>query len=204
MPALVDFLKEAPAAFDRPKLLEGLGTTEEATVKSAGIVEEVHAPLAEYAKTTISADHIEENPALKKLENPLEGVSNDQVTHADVKLFVEAVVRPIPLLQKQTLKDLKLPKNLKKFMKFMKALSILIDTQADMVTLSKSHRLDSKTMVVFPYTTTLLSYPHRKVKIICWPTNGKQMILSSSTQAMLNSETRHLLKSRKSVRCTRL
>ena len=124
-------LKEAPAVFDRSKLLEGLGTTEEATVKSAGIVEEVHASLAEYAKTTISADHLEENPALKMLENPLEGVSNDHVTHADVKLFLEAVVRPNPLLQKQTLKDLKLPKNLKKF---MKALSILIDTQADMGT----------------------------------------------------------------------
>ena len=81
----------------------------------AAVVEEAFAPLAEYAKTTICSDHIEENSALKKVVNPLEGVNNDQVAHADMKLCVDAVVKPNPLRPHQQLKDLKTPVNMRKF-----------------------------------------------------------------------------------------
>ena len=98
-------------------------------------MEEGYAPLAEYTKTTISSDHIEENSALTEVVNPLEGVSNDQVTHADMKLLVDAVVKPNPLRPHQQLKDLKTPANLRKFMKkFMEAFHKLVDDKADMGT----------------------------------------------------------------------
>ena len=88
--------------------------------------------LAEYAKTSISTEHIDKNSALrKKLENPLEGMSNKQVTHTDMQLLVETVVKPNPLLPNTQLKDLKDPKN---FKPFVKSLSALVDKQANMGT----------------------------------------------------------------------
>ena len=59
-------------------------------IQSEGIVSDAHSALAEYAKTSISTEHIDKNSALsKKLENPLEGVSNEQVTHTDMQLLVD-------------------------------------------------------------------------------------------------------------------
>jgi hypothetical protein len=75
--------KKVPAAFNRSELLEGVGADGEAY--SEGIVSDAHSALAEYAKTSISTEHIDKNSALRmKLENPLQGVSNDQVTHTDM------------------------------------------------------------------------------------------------------------------------
>ena len=122
---------KVPAAFNRSELREGLGADGEALIHSEGIVSDAHSALAEYAKTTISAEHIDKNSALKKLENPLEGVSNEQVTHSDMRLFVEAVVKPNPLLPHTQLKDLKIPKN---FKPFVKSLSALVDKKANMGT----------------------------------------------------------------------
>ena len=122
--------KKVPAAFNRSELLEGVGADGEASVYSDGIVRDAHSALAEYAKTSISTEHIDKNSALrKKLENPLQGVSNDQVTHTDMQIFVEAVVKPNPLLPPQQLKDLKTPKN---FKPFVKSLLALVDKQASM------------------------------------------------------------------------
>ena len=58
-------------------------------------------------------------------------MSNEQVTHNDMQLFVEAVVKPNPLLPPTQLKDLKIPKN---FKPFVKSLSALVDKQANMGT----------------------------------------------------------------------
>ena len=110
--------KKVPAAFNRSELREGLGADGEGLIHSEGIVSDAHSILAEYAKTSIPTEHIDKNSALrKKMENPLEGVSNDQVTHTDMQLFVEAVVKPNPVLHPQQLKDLKTPKNFKPFVK---------------------------------------------------------------------------------------
>ena len=58
--------KKVPAAFNRSELREGLGADGEALVHSEGIVSDAHSALAEYAKTTISAEHIDKNRALRK------------------------------------------------------------------------------------------------------------------------------------------
>ena len=88
------------------------------SVYSEGIVSDAHSALTEYAKTSISTEHIDKKSALrKKLENPLEGVSNEQVTHTDMQLFVEAMVKPNPLLPPSQLKDLKPHKDFKPFVK---------------------------------------------------------------------------------------
>ena len=81
-------------------------------IHSEGIVSDTHSALAEYAKTSISTEHIDKESAPRKeLKNPLEDVGNEQVTHTDMQLFVEAVVKPNPLLPPTQLKDLKTPKN---------------------------------------------------------------------------------------------
>ena len=51
-------------------------------------------------------------------------MSNEQVTHSDMRLFVEAVVKPNPLLPRTQLKDLKIPKNFKPFVKSLSALVV--------------------------------------------------------------------------------
>ena len=131
--------KKVPAAFNRSVLREGLGADGEALIHSEGIVSDAHSALAEYAKTSISTEHIDKNSALrKKLENPLEGVSNEQVTHTDMLLFVEAVVKRNPLLPPTQLKDLKTPKN---FKPFVKSLLALVDKQANMGTTRTSNAL---------------------------------------------------------------
>ena len=122
--------KKVPAAFDRSKLREGLGADGEDKVRSEGVVDDAYSALAEYAKTSISTEHIDKDSVLrKKLENPMQGVSNEQVTHTDMQIFVEAVVKPNPLLPKQQLKDLKNPKNLKPF---LNSLAALVDKHANM------------------------------------------------------------------------
>ena len=124
--------KKVPAAFDRSKLREELGADGEDRVRSEGVADDAHSALAEYAKTSISTEHIDKNSVLrKKLENPSQGVSNEQVTHTDMQIFVEAVVKPNPLLPKSQLKDLKTPKNLKPF---LKSLLGLVDKHANMGT----------------------------------------------------------------------
>jgi hypothetical protein len=70
--------KKVAAAFNRSVLREALGADGEALTHSEGIVSDTHSALAEYAKTSISTEHIDKNSAVrKKLENPLQGVSND-------------------------------------------------------------------------------------------------------------------------------
>ena len=124
--------KKVPATFNRSELREGLGADGEGLIHSEGIVNEAHSALAEYAKISISTEHFDKNSALrKKLENPLEGVDNAQVTHTDMQVFVEAVVKTNPLLPPQQLKDLKTPKN---FKPFVKSLLALVDKQANMGT----------------------------------------------------------------------
>ena len=66
----------------------------------------------------------------------MEGVGNDQVTHADMKLFVEAVVKLNPLCPRVQLKDLENSDNLRKF---MKSLSPLVDKKADMCSSNAFH-----------------------------------------------------------------
>ena len=114
------------------KLREGLGADGEDKVRSEGVVDDAYSALAEYAKTSISTEHIDKDSVLrKKLENPMQGVSNEQVTHTDMQIFVEAVVKPNPLLPPTQLKDLKTPKN---FKPFLKSLLGLVDKHANMGT----------------------------------------------------------------------
>lgn len=175
-------VQKRAAVFDRNKLSEEIGAAPEQLPLSEGMLGEAFEPLADYAVTSLADDiceiPIDKNPILMKAVNPSEGVSNDKVTYSDMKFMVEAVVKPNPLLPKQILKDLKIPKNLKNF---MREFSTLVDKTAAMGSshafkLTPSGIKTDKGVPIYFYTVSMSSSEGRD-NLLAYKWTAKDMIM---------------------------